>query len=105
MSRLQNRRFPGESAAYRDARDALLEAEMALRAQVEAVAALRRTLPLNVFQRSADGVRHFRGSELLYAPREPCLHSRHVDAIWPLWNVLDTTPGGRGADWLPKLRC
>lgn len=224
MSRLHDRRFPGESAAYRDARDALLEAETALRAQTEQVAALRRALPsggappqdyafarapdgqritlsalfapgkdtlvvysymyaptaaapcplctsmldsldgaaphitqrvnlavvakapvarlaavarergwsrltllssadnaynadylaedaqgnqmpmLNVFRRAADGVRHFWGSELLYAPREPGLHSRHVDAIWPLWNVLDTTPDGRGADWLPKLR-
>lgn len=38
-------RFPGESAEYRAARDKLLEAEIALRRQVEAVAAQRRALP------------------------------------------------------------
>ena len=38
-------RFPGESAAYRAARDTLLEAEVALRRQIEAVAAERRALP------------------------------------------------------------
>ena len=30
-------------------------------------------------------------------------HARHVDAIWPLWNVLDLTPQGRGTDWYPKV--
>jgi predicted dithiol-disulfide oxidoreductase (DUF899 family) len=39
-------RFPGESTAYRAARDRLLEAELALRQQVERVAAMRRALPL-----------------------------------------------------------
>lgn len=38
-------RYPNESAAYREARDALLEAECDLRRQVETVAALRRRLP------------------------------------------------------------
>jgi predicted dithiol-disulfide oxidoreductase (DUF899 family) len=42
---LHDFRFPGESAAYRAARDRLLEAEMALRRQTEAVAAQRRALP------------------------------------------------------------
>ena len=37
--------IPGESQAYRAARDELLEAEAALRAQAESVAALRRKLP------------------------------------------------------------
>jgi predicted dithiol-disulfide oxidoreductase (DUF899 family) len=39
-------RFPGESAAYRDARNELLEAEIALRRNIESVAAKRRTLPM-----------------------------------------------------------
>ncbi len=223
MSQHHALQFPGESAAYRSARDALLEAESALRRQLENVAALRRTLPpggalaqdydfadaatgeqvrlselfspghdtlvvygymyapqaaapcplctsmldslagaaahlaqhldlvvvakaapqqlkavadergwgglrllswgnttfgrdylaetvdgtqmpmLNVFQRSASDIHHAWGSELLYAPREPGLHSRHVDLMWPLWNVLDFTPAGRGGDWLPRL--
>jgi predicted dithiol-disulfide oxidoreductase (DUF899 family) len=38
-------RFPGESAAYRDARDALLKAEIELKVRTEQVAALRRSLP------------------------------------------------------------
>jgi predicted dithiol-disulfide oxidoreductase (DUF899 family) len=38
-------RFPNESAEYRAARNRLLEAEMALRRQIEAVAAQRRALP------------------------------------------------------------
>jgi predicted dithiol-disulfide oxidoreductase (DUF899 family) len=29
-------------------------------------------------------------------------HMRHLDAIWPLWGVLDLTPQGRG-DWNPNL--
>ena len=37
--------FPNESAEYRAARNALLEAEITLRAQIEAVAAKRRALP------------------------------------------------------------
>ncbi|MEM9177502.1 MAG: DUF899 family protein [Myxococcota bacterium] len=37
--------IPGEDAAYRAARDALLEAERSLRREVERVAALRRALP------------------------------------------------------------
>ena len=37
--------FPNESAEYRQARNALLDAEIALRAQNEAVAAQRRLLP------------------------------------------------------------
>lgn len=58
---------------------------------------------LNVFNRSDDGtIRHWWASELLYVPfasGEP----RHVDLLWPLWNLLDLTPEGRGADWHPQL--
>src|ERR1700693_1556378 len=39
-------RFPGESAEYRRARDELLQSEIDLRRQIEAVAAQRRKLPL-----------------------------------------------------------
>lgn len=39
-------RFPGESAAYREARNALLAEEIELRRHIERVAALRRALPL-----------------------------------------------------------
>lgn len=45
MPSLHDDRFPGESDAYRAARNALLAAEMELRAKVEEVAAMRRALP------------------------------------------------------------
>lgn len=43
---LHSIRFPGESTEYRSKRNTLLEAEIALRKQIESVAALRRGLPL-----------------------------------------------------------
>ncbi len=57
---------------------------------------------LNVFRRVAGRVHHFYSAEMLYAP-EPSKDTRHVDLIWPLWNLLDLTPEGRGSDWYPKL--
>ena len=219
---LHDMRYPNESPAYRRERDALLDAEMALRRQVEAVAALRRALPpggtlkedylfeegaqaspvrmsalfgdkpelvvysfmygpnveqpcpsctsiidsldgaaphvaqrtnlvvvakspisrflafaderhwtrvrllssagnsynadyhaedakgaqwpvLNVFTRHDGVIRHAYATELMFAPREPGQDPRHVDMIWPLWNLLDYTPEGRGAEFRPKL--
>ena len=38
-------RFPNETATYRDAREALLTAEMELRRKTEEVASLRRRIP------------------------------------------------------------
>ena len=217
---LHDVRFPGESAAYREARDALLQAEIELRRQVERVAALRRQLPpggevaqdyvfeadegpirlsqlfgdkdtlvaysymygprmerpcpsctsmldsldgqaphisqsvslaviarsplarikaftdprgwrnlrllssaandyhrdyhgesaegaqlpaMNIFTRRDGSVRHFWASEMMFAPSDPGQDPRHVDMIWPLWNVLDMTPEGRGDSFYPKL--
>lgn len=59
---------------------------------------------LNVFVRRRGAIRHFYGTELLFAKAEPGQHNRHVDMIWPLWNLLDFTPEGRGRDWTPKLQ-
>ena len=58
---------------------------------------------LNVFVRDGDAIRHFWGSELMNAPADPGQNERHVDLIWPLWNLLDATPEGRGEDWQPSL--
>jgi predicted dithiol-disulfide oxidoreductase (DUF899 family) len=58
---------------------------------------------LNVFRKDGGTIRHFYGTELLYAKEEAGQNARHVDLIWPLWNVLDLTPEGRGSDWTPKL--
>lgn len=46
MGKFHDKRFPGENRDYRQARDTLLEAEMALRKQIEDIAQLRRQLPL-----------------------------------------------------------
>ena len=43
---MEHLRYPNESTEYRAARNALLNEEIALRAQIEAVAAKRRALPL-----------------------------------------------------------
>lgn len=57
---------------------------------------------LNIFVKDKT-VRHFWGSELLYAKSESGQDPRHADLVWPLWNVLDLTPQGRGTDFYPKL--
>jgi predicted dithiol-disulfide oxidoreductase (DUF899 family) len=58
---------------------------------------------LNVFHRDGDAIRHFWGSELLYAPSEPGEDPRHVGTIEPLWNLFDLTREGRGTDWYEQL--
>jgi predicted dithiol-disulfide oxidoreductase (DUF899 family) len=58
---------------------------------------------MNVFVKQGGKVRHFYGSEMLYAPEEKGQNARHNDLMWPLWNLLDLTPDGRGGDWYPKL--
>jgi predicted dithiol-disulfide oxidoreductase (DUF899 family) len=57
----------------------------------------------NVFVRRGGKVRHFYSTELLYEPSEPGQEGRHVDMFWPLWNLFDLTPEGRGTDWHPRL--
>jgi predicted dithiol-disulfide oxidoreductase (DUF899 family) len=58
---------------------------------------------LHVFARRDGKTFHTWTSELLFAPEDPGQNTRHIDHIWPLWNVLDMTPEGRGASWFPKL--
>jgi predicted dithiol-disulfide oxidoreductase (DUF899 family) len=53
---------------------------------------------MNVFTRDDGAIRHFWASEQSEAL--PGHEPRHVDTIWPLWNLLDLTPAGRG-DWHP----
>jgi predicted dithiol-disulfide oxidoreductase (DUF899 family) len=80
---LEHLQFPGENSAYRTARNALLDEEIALRRQIERVSAQRRALPPGGLVRE-DNV--FEG----------------FDLIDPLWHLLDTTPEGRG-DFQPAL--
>jgi predicted dithiol-disulfide oxidoreductase (DUF899 family) len=58
---------------------------------------------LNVFVRRGEKIYHTYCTELLFAPPEPGQDFRHVDTIWPLWNLFDFTPEGRGEKWNPKL--
>jgi predicted dithiol-disulfide oxidoreductase (DUF899 family) len=51
---------------------------------------------LNVFYRDGDDFRHSWGTELMSAPRDEGEEPRHVDSIWPIWNMLDMTREGRG---------
>jgi predicted dithiol-disulfide oxidoreductase (DUF899 family) len=48
--------------------------------------------------RDGDGFRHRWATELMFAPREEGEEPRHLDLIWPIWNVLDMTPGGCGSE-------
>jgi predicted dithiol-disulfide oxidoreductase (DUF899 family) len=58
---------------------------------------------LNVFHRDRNAIRHFWGSELLYAPSDPGQDPRHVGTLEPVWNMFDLTREGRPADWDEQL--
>ena len=62
-----------------------------------------QTSALNVFTLKNGVMRHSFGAELHNGPSDPGQDPRHVDSIWPLWNLLDFTPEGRG-DFHPKLQ-
>jgi predicted dithiol-disulfide oxidoreductase (DUF899 family) len=47
---------------------------------------------LNVFSRDEDGIHHRWASELTFVRGD----NSPLDAIWPIWGVLDLTPNGRG---------
>jgi predicted dithiol-disulfide oxidoreductase (DUF899 family) len=55
-----------------------------------------------VFIKRDGRIHHFWSSELWMTEREAGQDPRHVDFMWPLWAVLDRTPGGRG-DFHPAL--
>ena len=57
----------------------------------------------NVFVRRGAKIFHSYNTELAFVPADPGQNQRHIDMMWPLWNLLDLTPEGRGADWYPRL--
>ncbi|HXC77869.1 MAG TPA: DUF899 family protein [Candidatus Acidoferrum sp.] len=60
-------------------------------------------LPIaSVFVRRDGAIHHTWSSELFFVPSDPGQDMRHVDFMWPMWSILDLTPGGRG-DWHPEL--
>jgi predicted dithiol-disulfide oxidoreductase (DUF899 family) len=58
---------------------------------------------LNVFTRRDGTIRHFWSGEMTGDSADPGQDPRGAPDFAPLWNVLDTTPEGRGTDWYPKL--
>jgi predicted dithiol-disulfide oxidoreductase (DUF899 family) len=59
---------------------------------------------LNVFFKRDGKVYHAYGAEMQLASRKQGSDPCHVDMIWPLWNLFDYTPEGRGSEWYPKLK-
>jgi predicted dithiol-disulfide oxidoreductase (DUF899 family) len=58
---------------------------------------------LNVFVRRGGKIHHTYCTELVFLAGDRGQNQRHIDIAWPLWNLLDFTPEGRGADWFPAL--
>jgi predicted dithiol-disulfide oxidoreductase (DUF899 family) len=56
-----------------------------------------------VFKRDGDTVRLFWSSEMTMEMADPGQDPRDAPDIASLWLILDLTPGGRPADWYPKL--
>jgi predicted dithiol-disulfide oxidoreductase (DUF899 family) len=61
------------------------------------------TAALNVFVKRGGKVFHFWGGEMDFSTADPGQDPRGAPDLAPLWNILDLTPGGRAADWYPKL--
>jgi predicted dithiol-disulfide oxidoreductase (DUF899 family) len=57
----------------------------------------------HVFTRRGKKIHHTWSSELWFAGGDPGQDMRHVDFMWPVWSILDTTPEGRGKVWGPEL--
>ena len=58
---------------------------------------------LDVWARRDGKVFHTYGAEMTDETADPGEDPRGAPEIDPLWLLLDLTPGGRGADWYPKL--
>jgi predicted dithiol-disulfide oxidoreductase (DUF899 family) len=58
---------------------------------------------LNVFAKEDRTIRHFWGSELVFAPDDPGQHHRGLDFADSVWGLLDTIPEGRGDDFFPRV--
>jgi predicted dithiol-disulfide oxidoreductase (DUF899 family) len=57
----------------------------------------------HVFARRGKKIHHTWSSELWFSQPDPGQDMRHVDFMWPMWSIFDTTPEGRGKDWGPAL--
>ncbi len=62
-----------------------------------------KQLPMmNVFVRREGKTFHTWGSEMLFGKDEEGQDARHIDSLWPIWNLLDLTPAGRAGEWALK---
>jgi predicted dithiol-disulfide oxidoreductase (DUF899 family) len=59
---------------------------------------------VNVFVKRDGRIHHFYNTEMIHTRPDKGEDPRPVDLIWPLWNLLDMTPAGRGDGWYPKVR-
>jgi predicted dithiol-disulfide oxidoreductase (DUF899 family) len=57
----------------------------------------------NVFTRRNGKIFHFYAGEMGFETADPGQDPRGAPDLMPIWNILDTTPEGRGTDWYPKL--
>jgi len=58
---------------------------------------------MSVFQKDADGVRHFWSSEMMFEPGDPGQDPRHNGPLETLWNLFDLTPEGRPMQWHEQI--
>lgn len=58
---------------------------------------------MNVFRRDGNTLRHFWGTEPMFADPDPGQDPRHNGTLDMIWNVFDLTPDGRGTDWREQL--
>lgn len=56
-----------------------------------------------VFTRRDGTIRLFWAGEMGSESADPGQDPRGAPDLMPLWTILDSTPGGRGADWYPRL--
>ena len=57
----------------------------------------------HVFAKRGRRILHTWSSELFFASADKGQDMRHVDFMWPLWSIFDTTPEGRGRSWNVRL--
>jgi predicted dithiol-disulfide oxidoreductase (DUF899 family) len=57
----------------------------------------------NVFTRRDGTMRHIWGAELGVESADPGKDPTTEPDLMELWNILDSTPDGRGTDWYPKI--
>ena len=62
-----------------------------------------QTTMANVFVKKDSEIRHVWGTEMSFADPIEGGNMRHLDLAWPMWNILDMTPDGRGEHFYPAL--